>query len=263
MGFYVGAIVLAIAVLLLITTRHIIVLEYERALRYDGGSFRALLGPGAYWIFPWRTRITKVDVRPAHITVPGQDLIAADGVGLKISVSAKYQVKDPAKAIHSIASYHEALYTRLQLTLRELVAGGTAEDLLAKRSELGVRLLDAAAPKTLEYGLELTEAEVKDVMFPGDLKRAFSQVVRARQEGLAALEKARGESAALRNLANAAALLESRPALLQLRLLQAIGQDSGNTVVLNLAANELLPVAASGKNRSTSSAAREQADEAP
>jgi hypothetical protein len=59
-------------------------------------------------------------------------------------------------------------------------------------------------------------------------------VVRARQEGLAALERARGESAALRNLVNAAALVEQRPSLLQLRLLQTVGQTTGNTVVLGM-----------------------------
>ncbi len=45
------------------------------------------------------------------------------------------------------------------------------------------------------------------------------------------MERARGESAALRNLANAARLLENNPALLQLRMLQALGGSSGNTVV--------------------------------
>jgi regulator of protease activity HflC (stomatin/prohibitin superfamily) len=80
------------------------------------------------------------------------------------------------------------------------------------------------------------QAEIKDVMFPGDLKRVFSQVVRARQEGLAALERARGETAALRSLANAASLLEQRPALLQLRILQAVGSEGGNTLVVGLGA---------------------------
>ena len=59
-------------------------------------------------------------------------------------------------------------------------------------------------------------------------------MVKARQEGLAALEKARGETAALRNLANAAALIERRPSLLQLRALQALGQQPGSTLVLGM-----------------------------
>ena len=71
-------------------------------------------------------------------------------------------------------------------------------------------------------------------MFPGKLKDIFAQVVNARKEGLAALEKARGETASLRNLANAAKMIESNPNLMQLRLLQALGESSGNTLVLGM-----------------------------
>lgn len=48
------------------------------------------------------------------------------------------------------------------------------------------------------------------------------------------MEKARGETAALRNLANAAQLVDRNPSLIQLRMLQVIGQQSGNTVVLGV-----------------------------
>jgi len=56
--------------------------------------------------------------------------------------------------------------------------------------------------------------------------------VRARREGLAALERARGETAALRNLANAARMIEQNPHLLQLRTLQVMEHTMGNTYVL-------------------------------
>jgi regulator of protease activity HflC (stomatin/prohibitin superfamily) len=73
-------------------------------------------------------------------------------------------------------------------------------------------------------------------MLPGELKRAFAEVLKARQEGQAALERARGESAALRNLANAARLLENNPALHNLRLLQSItaAGSAGNTLVMGV-----------------------------
>jgi hypothetical protein len=45
---------------------------------------------------------------------------------------------------------------------------------------------------------EMRKPSFRDLTLPGDLKKIFSQVVRARQEGLAVLEKARGETAALR-----------------------------------------------------------------
>jgi regulator of protease activity HflC (stomatin/prohibitin superfamily) len=234
MLLYAAVALLVVVALLLVSFRQVTIFEYERGLRYDSGRFSGVLHPGAYWIVHRRTKILRVDVRPTHVTVPGQEVISADGVSLRITLSARYAVRDPALAMHSIASYQTALYTHLQLSLRELVAASRAEDIVARRAELGVQLLDSTAARARDFGLEVTEADIKDVMFPGDLKKVFSQVVRARQEGLAALEKARGESAALRSLANAATLVESRPALLSLRLLQVIGQDSGNTVMLSM-----------------------------
>ena len=71
-------------------------------------------------------------------------------------------------------------------------------------------------------------------MFPGEMKKAFAQVVKAQKEGQAVLEKARGETAALRSLANAARMIDDNPNLLQLRALQAFADSGGNTLVLGL-----------------------------
>src|SRR5258705_13151373 len=81
---------------------------------------------------------------------------------------------------------------------------------------------------------QLLALEVKNVMFRAELKRAFGEVLKARQEGQAALERARGESAALRNLANAARLIEGQPALATLRFLQMLeASNGGQTFVMN------------------------------
>jgi hypothetical protein len=71
-------------------------------------------------------------------------------------------------------------------------------------------------------------------MFPGEMKKAFAQVVKAQKEGQAALERARGETAALRNLANAARMMDDNPNLLQLRALQSLADSGGNTLVFGV-----------------------------
>src|SRR5690606_2328403 len=98
---------------------------------------------------------------------------------------------------------------------------------------LNTELLEAARAASPDLGIEYDSVAIRDLTVAGDLKRAFSEVVKARQEGLAALERARGETAALRNLANAAQLVERNPALMQLRFLQAVGQQDGGRLVLN------------------------------
>ena len=212
--------------------RRVTVFEYENGLLYRRGSFRRLLTPGQYWLFRWTTRVEKVDVRRRFVSVPGQEVLTSDNVGLKVSLAAEFEVVDPPRAVNTVQDYEQALYLQLQIALRSIVGDVTADALLEKRQEIGSQLMTAGETTATELGLKLHQASIKDIMFPGDLKKIFTKVVKARKEGLGALEKARGENAALRHLANAAQLLENNPSLVYLRTLQALGDGSGNSVVL-------------------------------
>lgn len=235
------AVSIALIILLSIVKR-IVIFEYEKAIRYHNGRFQGLLGPGAYWIFPvWET-VKKVDMRQTFMMIQGQEAISGDGVSIKISIAARYQIADPATAIHTVENYSQSLYTQIQLAVRELVTTTEVENIVNGRNELSAKLLDTCAPKAQELGLKLNSVDFKDVMFPGKLKETFAQVVSARKEGQAALERARGETAALRSLANAAKTIESNPGLMQLRLLQVIGSTSGNTYIMGMPPTQAMPI---------------------
>jgi regulator of protease activity HflC (stomatin/prohibitin superfamily) len=219
-----------------LTLRSVVVFEHERGLRYENGRFRGVLGPGRYWVFSATTVIARRDIRPRFLTISGQELLTSDGVSLKVSLAANYEIADPALAVNGAVDFNGALYNELQLAAREVVGSVDIEALLSTRSQLSERLMELGRPRAEALGLRLLGVSVKDLMFPGRLKETFAQVATARQDGLAALERARGESAALRNLANAARLIDDNPNLMQLRMLQAIGESSGNTVVLGMPA---------------------------
>ncbi len=212
----------------------ITVFEYERGLRFERGKFVGVAEPGKYWLWAGRGHIRKVDVRQRVISVSGQEVLSADGVALKVSVLATFRIVDPARAVLELENAESALHSALQLSLRSIIASSPVEGLLERRATIGPDLLSAVAEPAKALGLELASADLKDLTLPGDLKKIFSQVVRARQEGLAALERARGEAAALRTLMNAARLVAGSPQLLQLRWLQVLGERSGNTVVLGV-----------------------------
>lgn len=223
------------------------VFEYERGLLYVGGHYRALLDPGQYWIWTPTRTLTKVDTRLRMVAVPGQEVLSADGIAVKVSLVAQYRVSDPVLAVNGQVSFEDALYIELQLGIRRLVSAEPIDSLLQKRPQFAVQLTEAVRPAALRIGVEVIEADLKDLTLPGDLKKLFTQVTKARQEGLAALERARGETAALRNLANAAKLVHDNPALMQLRLLQVLGEQSGNTVVLGIGSGATpIPVTARG-----------------
>ncbi len=227
-----GLLVLCVAILYTAGLRQVIILEYERGLLYRSGKFQRVLNPGRYWYQRLIHTFYKIDVRVRFVSIPGQEVLSADNVSLKVSLAASYRIDDPQRAINSTTNFLEALYLVLQLQLRDLVGSEPVDELLAKRKQIGELLLESSKEKAAELGVTLLSVGLKDVMFPGELKNIYAQVVNARNEGLAALERARGETAALRNLANAAKLLENNPALMQLRILQAVGTGSGNTLVL-------------------------------
>lgn len=214
--------------------RHkLIVREFECGLLYRHGKFQARLEAGRHLRWGFGYALALVDLRKQTFPVAGQEVLSADNVGLKVSVAVTMQMADAAKAMHEVQDWRGHIYTTVQVALRALVASQAVEALLVQRSDLGQKLLFAVQPEAGKIGIAVHATEVKDIMFPGEVKKAFTEVLKAKQEAQASLERARGESAALRNLANAARLLEGNPALHNLRLIQSIG-GAGNTLVMGL-----------------------------
>jgi regulator of protease activity HflC (stomatin/prohibitin superfamily) len=225
--------------------KRLIVYEYQKGLKYEKGRYIGTLGPGQYWVLSRTSSVVAVDGRTEFISILGQDVLSSDGVTLKVSLAAEFQVQDPNLAVNKNVNFRSSLYLTLQMALREIISGEKIDALLENRSGIGGRLMELASPKASAMGLKLISGDVKDIMFPGEMKKVFAQVVKAQKEGQAALERARGETAALRSLANAAKMMDDNPNLLQLRALQALADSSGNTLVLGLP-NGAIPI--TGKN---------------
>lgn len=222
--------------------RIITIFEHEQGLQYRRGKLAGTLEAGQYYHFALLTSIQKVDLRPHFESISGQEVLSSDGVSLKISLLAQYKVEDFLVATERTQSFRDALYAILQIALRDIIGSTPIDQIIEKRHEIGRQLLEKTAKDIDAIGLKLLSVSVKDIMFPGPLKQMFAKVAEARQEGLAALERARGETSALRNLANAAKLVENNPVLLQLRMLHTISGTSGNTMVMGTAGASAVPI---------------------
>lgn len=201
--------------------------ETDLALLYVKGRFARVLAPGRHWILRSGARVERVDARRRLIAVQSQEILTRDNVQLRLSAIVSLRVTDAARALHEAANFEQEIYVATQLALRAAVADVSADDLLDGKLTIGESLLEAVAARGEPLGVEVDSVQIRDVILPGELRATFNDVVRARAEGRAALERARGESAALRNLANAARAFEGNPALMKLRILQAIAQDRG------------------------------------
>jgi regulator of protease activity HflC (stomatin/prohibitin superfamily) len=230
--------------------RHVFVVsEGFNGLLYHNGKLIGSLKAGRHVRWGRYYHVAPIDSRKVLLQVQGQEVLSADNIAVKLSVVLTTQVVDAAKATTLVDNWATHIYNAAQGAIRAAVAAVDLEALLKQRAGISEQVRQAIGPLANDIGVDVHAVEVRDIMLSGDLRKAFSDVVKAKQEGQAALERARGESSALRNLSNAARLLDDQPALATLRLLQALSDNnSKQTIVMN----DISAFAAVMKQRPTS-----------
>ena len=162
--------VAVVAVIIRVFVRRETVYEYESALLFSKGLLRRTLPPGHHWFLKTHSLIQKVDMRLRTVSVPSQEVLSSDNVTIKVTLAAQYSVTDPVIALTKVEKFQDAFYMILQLALRELVGGLKIDEVITMRQEIGKALFEKTEPNTRGLGLTLTVVDVKDIMFPGDLK---------------------------------------------------------------------------------------------
>src|SRR3989442_857391 len=92
-----------------------------------------------------------------------------------------------AKSVQAADNHAAHIYSATQTAVRTVVAGVTMEALLTQRVAIGAQLRELITPQAEAVGVQVHAVEVRDVMLPGELRKAFNEVLKARQEGQAAL----------------------------------------------------------------------------
>ena len=111
------------------------------------------------------------------------------------------------------------------------------DDLLSQRDKLNQRLQDILDQHTDPWGIKVSLVELKGVDLPENMQRAMARQAEAEREKRAKVIHAAGEFEASQKLAEAAGVLETQPAAIQLRYLQTlteIGVEKNTTVVFPL-----------------------------
>lgn len=180
--------------------REIIIKDTHRGLLYQDGVLRQVLGAGRYklpakWGLPFlrrpRTEIVLVDVRERDLTIKGQEILTADKVAIRVSIAVQFQVVNPEAAMHKVAGYEERLYTDVQLAARRSLAGMTLEEILTNRNRLSEDILRDVKDSAAGYGVAILRADVKDLVFPGNLQEIMNKVLAAERTSQAQLVEAR------------------------------------------------------------------------
>jgi regulator of protease activity HflC (stomatin/prohibitin superfamily) len=221
-----------------------IVPEYERGVIFRLGRLMGARGPGLFLVVPVFERMVRVDLRVITMDVPVQEVITMDNVTIKVNAVLYFQVVNPNSAVTKVMDYIRATMQIAQTTLRSVVGQVELDELLAQREKINQKLQKIIDEQTEPWGIKVTIVEVKDVELPQNMQRAMAKQAEAEREKRAKLIHAEGEFQASQVLANAAKIIGSEPATLQLRYLQTLTEiavEKNSTIVFPLPIDVIMP----------------------
>ncbi|MBC8274424.1 MAG: slipin family protein [Chloroflexi bacterium] len=235
---------IAIFVIIILAAAIRIVNEYERGVIFRLGRFVGVRGPGLVLLIPFIERMVKIDLRVVTMDVPTQECITMDTVTVKVDAVVYFRVMKPEDAVLNVEQYIRATSLLSQTTLRNVVGQSELEDLLARRDKINEKLQSLIDEGTEPWGIKVSMVEVRDVELPDSMQRAMAAQAEAERERRAKIVHAEGEFQAAQKLADAAKVISSQPAALQLRYLQTlttISTERTNTIVFPLPIELIAP----------------------
>jgi regulator of protease activity HflC (stomatin/prohibitin superfamily) len=179
--------------------REVIVRSGFRGIRYVDGRFDQVLEPGRYPLpvrrYPGQrlpqVEVVPVDLREREINIKGQEILTADKVAVRVNIITHFRVVDPVAAIEQVADYDDRVYSDVQLAARRSLASMTLEAILTNRNQLSEDILRDVEGVSAGYGVEIIRADVKDLVFPGNLQDIMNRVLTAQRMAEAQMVEAR------------------------------------------------------------------------
>lgn len=199
----------------------IVVDETHECLWFEDGALARQLGAGRYEIPASRgwfgrrrpeVKVVLVDLRERELTIKGQEILTADKVAIRVSIVVQFRVVDARAAVLAVSEYETRLYSDVQLAARRSLASMKLEEILTNRNRLSEDILADVKEIAAHYGVAILRADVKDLVFPGNLQDIMNKVLAAERLAEAQLIDARTKAAAEQIAAEAHAVMQERAA---------------------------------------------------
>jgi len=218
--------------------------EYERGVLFRFGRYGGVKEAGIRWIIPLVDRLVKVSLREIVMDVPPQEVITRDNVSVKVNAVIYFRVLHPEKAVIQVENYLYGTSQLSQTTLRSVCGQAELDELLAERDAINQRLQEIIDLQTEPWGVKVRAVEVKQIDLPTDMQRAMAKQAEAEREKRSKIIHAEGEAQAAERLREAASVLATEPAALQLRYLQTlsdIATENSSSIVFPIPIDILRP----------------------
>ncbi|MCW2529002.1 MAG: slipin family protein [Pseudonocardiales bacterium] len=227
-------VVLVVLLLLVLALAVRIVKQYEQGVLFRFGRVLGERRPGLRLIIPFVDVLHRVSLRIITMPIQSQGIITRDNVSVDVSAVAYFKVVDAVKSVVAIENVYSAIDQIAQTTLRKVVGQHTLDQTLSETDKINLDIRAILDVTTVEWGVQVTLVELKDIQLPDSMKRAMARQAEAEREKRAKIINAEGESLAAAALGDASDIMMAHPLALQLRNLQSlveIGVDKNTTVV--------------------------------
>lgn len=211
-----------------------VVQQYENGVLFRFGRVIGTRDPGLRVIIPFVDSLHRVSLRVVTMPIQSQGIITRDNVSVDVSAVAYFKVVDAVSSVVKIQNVYSAIDQISQTTLRKVVGQHTLDETLSETDRINKDIREILDVTTVEWGVEVTLVELKDIQLPDSMKRAMARQAEAEREKRAKIINAEGEHLAAAALGDASDIMTAHPLALQLRTLQSlveIGVDKNTTVV--------------------------------
>jgi regulator of protease activity HflC (stomatin/prohibitin superfamily) len=227
--------IVLVAVLLLGSVLSVrVIKQYEQGVLFRLGRVIGERKPGFRMIIPFVDVLHRVSLRIVTMPIQSQGIITRDNVSVDVSAVAYFKVVDAVRSVVAIENVYAAIDQIAQTTLRKVVGQHTLDQTLSETDKINLDIRAILDVTTVDWGIEVTLVELKDIQLPDSMKRAMARQAEAEREKRAKIINAEGESLAAAALGDASDTMMAHPLALQLRNLQSlveIGVDKNTTVV--------------------------------
>ena len=211
-----------------------VIKQYQQGVLFRLGRVQGPRAPGFRLIIPFIDVLHRVSLRIITMPIQSQGIITRDNVSVDVSAVAYFRVVDAVKSVVAIENVYSAIDQIAQTTLRKVVGQHTLDQTLSETDKINLDIRKILDVTTVDWGVEVTLVELKDIQLPDSMKRAMARQAEAEREKRAKIINAEGESMAAAALGDASDIMMAHPLALQLRNLQSlveIGVDKNTTVV--------------------------------
>jgi regulator of protease activity HflC (stomatin/prohibitin superfamily) len=233
-GLSIVVVVVLVVVVVAVLAGVRIVKQYELGVLFRLGRVLGIKEPGLRVIIPFVDVLPRISLRIVTMPIQSQGIITRDNVSVDVSAVAYYRVVDAIKSVVAIENVRAAIDQIAQTTLRKVVGQHTLDETLSETDRINLDIREILDVSTVEWGVEVTLVELKDIQLPDSMKRAMARQAEAEREKRAKIINAEGESLAAAALGDASDTMMKHPLALQLRNLQSLvelGVDKNTTVV--------------------------------